>query len=179
MEITRLNWGCGPQPVAGWTNLDMAYAEGVDVHCDIRLGIPLPANMFDYAVGIHVLQDLAWGELPKALGELRRVLKPDGVLRLGLPDMVRAIEAYRQGNRHYFFIGDEDARSLGGKLVAQLIWYGSVRTPFTTDFAEELLENAGFSDIRHCAFKQTHSEHEAIVVLDNRERESFYVEARK
>ncbi len=163
----------------GWINLDMLEIEGIDLCCDLRLGIPLSDNVFDYAVGMHVLQDLAWQELPIALAEVRRVLKPHGVLRLGLPDMDRAIDAYRRGNARYFHIEDEDARSLGGKLVTQLVWYGSVRTPFTEDFARELLEDVGFRHIRPCTFKQTHSEYEAIVTLDNRERESFYMEARK
>lgn len=179
MNIARLNWGCGPRPMPGWINLDMLDIEGIDLCCDLRLGIPLSDNVFDYAVGIHVLQDFTWKELPTALAEVRRVLKPHGVLRLGLPDLNRAIDAYRRGEPQYFYIPDEDARSLGGKLVTQLVWYGSVRTPFTEDFAQELLEDAGFGHIRPCAFRQTHSEYEAIVALDNRERESFYMEARK
>ena len=58
------------------------------------------------------------------LTELRRVLKPGGVLRLCLPDLIKGVEAYERGDRDYFLIPDEDARSLGAKLVTQLIWYG-------------------------------------------------------
>jgi SAM-dependent methyltransferase len=179
MSLTRLNVGCGLNPAAGWLNLDWRAQEGVDLCCDLRGPVPLADRCIDYAVAIHVLQDLAWADIPLALAELRRVLRPGGVLRLGLPDLDRAIEAYRRGDAAYFYVPDADARSLGAKLVTQIVWYGSVRTPFTFDFAHELLTNAGFSRIARSAFRRTDSEHAQIVELDNRERETLFVEAVK
>ena len=175
----RLNWGCGPHPIAGWLNSDMHQLPGVDLCCDIRAGLPLATDSIDYAVAHHALQDLAWPDLVPALRQLHRVLRPDGVLRLGLPDLERAIDAYRRGDHAYFHVPDEDARSLGGKLITQIVWYGSVRTPFTFDFVEELLAHARFRRVTRCAFKQTASRYREIVALDNRPRESLYVEAEK
>jgi SAM-dependent methyltransferase len=175
----RLNVGCGLNPAPGWLNLDWRRHEGVDLCCDVRKGMPLADRCVDYAVAIHFLQDLAWADIPAALGELHRVLRPGGVLRLGLPDLQRAIEAYQRGDAAYFYVPDADARSLGAKLVTQIVWYGSVRTPFTFDFAHELLRNAGYSRIARREFRQTGSEHAQIVDLDNRERESLFVEAVK
>jgi predicted SAM-dependent methyltransferase len=177
-EAVRLNWGCGPQPAPGWINADIRAYEGVDLSGDIRDGLELDDHTVDYAVAIHVLQDLPWPDIPGALQELRRVLKPGAVLRLALPDLDRAIDAYRRGDAAYFHVPDTDARAIGAKLVTQIIWYGSVRTPFTFDFAEELLRAAGFADVTRCAFRQTASPFADIVALDNRERESLFVEAR-
>jgi predicted SAM-dependent methyltransferase len=114
-----------------------------------------------------------------ALRELRRVLKPGGVLRLGLPDLDRGIKAYLENDRDYFLVPDEDAKSLGAKLVTQLIWYGYSRTLFTHEFIEEMLLKAGFSRVERCAYRQTSGPHPEIVDLDNREPESLYVEAYK
>jgi hypothetical protein len=50
---------------------------------------------------------------------------------------------------------------------------------FVPEFVEELLESAGFSDIRHVAAGETSTEHSEIVALDNRPRESLFVEAIK
>jgi predicted SAM-dependent methyltransferase len=175
--LRRLNWGCGLKPVPGWLNSDRRAAEGIDLVADIRHGLPLDDGCVDYAVAIHALQDLAWLEIVPALKELRRVLRPGGVLRLGLPDMDRAIAAWRRGDAAYFHVPDHDAASIGGKLVAQLIWYGSTRTPMNADAAREFLERAGYCEIRRCSFRETASRYPEIVSLDDRERESLFMEA--
>jgi hypothetical protein len=96
-----------------------------------------------------------------------------------LPDLDRAIAAYLRKDLAYFYIPDDDATTLGGKLIAQITWYGASRTPFTFDFIGELLTDAAFHDIVQCAYRSTGSRYAEIVQLDNRERESLYVEALK
>jgi predicted SAM-dependent methyltransferase len=175
--LRRLHWGCGDKPVPGWLNSDRRQTPGIDVVADIRHGLPLADGSIDYAVAIHALQDLAWLEIVPALKELRRVLRPGGVLRLGLPDMDRAIAAYQRGDAAYFHVPDRDANSVGGKLVAQLIWYGSTRTPMNFEAAREFLEQAGFAGVRRCEPGETGSPYPQIASLDDRPRESFFVEA--
>jgi ubiquinone/menaquinone biosynthesis C-methylase UbiE len=157
--LKRLNWGCGPHPARGWLNSDVLAADGVQIVCDIRDGLPLADGSMDCAVAMHALQDLAWRDIPRALAELHRVLAPDAPLRIGVPDLDRAIDAYRRNDVTYFHVPDEHARDCGAKLVTQIIWYGSVLTPFTFGYAREVLQDAGFRD--------------------NRPRETLFVEARR
>jgi hypothetical protein len=173
----RLNIGCGPQPQAGWFNVDRRAGPGVDLVADIRDGLPLPSHGMDCAVAMHVVQDLAWPDIVPALVEIRRLLVPGGALRIGVPDLDRAIDAYLSGRRDYFHVPDRDARSLGAKLVTQIIWYGSVRTPFTFDFACEVLALAGYRSPTRCAFGHSATGDAALTALDNRERETLFVEA--
>jgi SAM-dependent methyltransferase len=175
--LRRLNWGCGGRGEPGWINSDRKVGPGVDLSCDIRQGLPLADGSIDYAVSVHALQEIPYPDLLPVLAELRRVLKPGGVLRLVLPDLERAVAAYRRGDRDYFLIPDEDAGSIGAKLIVQLMWYGHTRTPFTRDFAHEMLGKAGFASVRDCAYWLTASEYPQIVELDNREAESLFVEA--
>lgn len=175
--MKRFNWGCGPTPAPGWINSDRVAVPGVDLPCDIREGLPLPDGCIDYAVAMHSLQDLPFVDLDRALSELRRILKEGGVLRLGLPDIERAIDAYMRGDERYFFVPDSDAQTLSGKLCVQVSWYGSVKTPFAFEFAREVLERVGFRKVTRCGYHQTASPWLGIVALDNRERESLYVEA--
>ena len=130
-------------------------------------------------MSVHALPEVPHPDLVPALRELRRVLKPDGVLRLVLPDLEKGIRAFLAGDRDYFAIPDEDARTLGGKLAVQLTWYSYSRSLFTYDFVEELLSKAGFGKTTRCAYRQTASRFHEIVDLDNRERESLFVEAEK
>lgn len=173
----RMNFGCGPFPAPGWLNADRLALDGVDLCADLRDGLPLRDACLDYVCCVHVLQDLAFFDVPPALRELRRVLRAGGVLRLVLPDLERAMGAWNERDAAWFHVPDRDARTVGAKLVTQIVWYGSVRTPFTFDFAQEMLEGAGFVRVLRCAHGVTASAHEDIVLLDNRERESLHVEA--
>ena len=177
--VRRLNWGCGASGEPGWINSDVKEGPGIDIACDIRNGLPLDSDSIDYAVSIHALPELTYPDLVPALTELRRVLKPSGVLRLSLPDLLKGVDAYRRGDRSYFLVPDEDALTLGGKLAVQLAWYGYSRSLFTPDFAEELLLKAGFRTVVHVSFGETSSLFSGIVELDNREAESLFVEATK
>jgi predicted SAM-dependent methyltransferase len=160
-------------------NSDRLAAPGVEVVADIRDGLGVPDETFDYAVSIHALQDLPVLELVPALRELRRVLKAGGWLRLGLPDLDRAVAAYVRGDRGYFVVPDDDARSLGGKLSVQMTWYGASRSLLTADFADELLRKAGFRAVHVARFRETGTPYPGITELDNRERETLFVEARR
>jgi predicted SAM-dependent methyltransferase len=151
----------------------------VDLRCDIRTGLPLETGSIDCIASIHMLQDLPYFDVVRALRELKRVLKPGGVLRVAVPDLDKALRAYLAGDSTYFYVPDSDARSIGAKLVTQITWYGSVRTPFIFDFLHELLANAGFRDIERCDYGVTRSLYPDLANLDNRARESLFVEATK
>jgi SAM-dependent methyltransferase len=175
--LRRLHWGCGGVIAPGWINSDVIDAPGIDVICDIRTGLRLPDDHVDYIVSHHSLPELKiWDQIP-ALQELRRVLKPGGVLRLSLPDLDAAIAAYLGGRQSYFEVYAWD--TLAGNFITQILWHSYSATLFTTSFAEELLTKAGFAEVRQTAYRVTSSRYPEIVELDSRPAESFYVEAFK
>jgi predicted SAM-dependent methyltransferase len=177
--VRRLHWGCGSITPYGWVNSDIRAQEGVDVVADICQKLPFADEEFDYIASQHALPEISYWHLDGALKELRRVLKTGGVLRLGLPDMDRAIRAYQAKDADYFLVPDEHAKSVAGKMIVQLTWYGLCRCMFTMDFAKELLDRAGFQNIQPCSFRETRSSFPGIVELDNRELESLFIEATK
>jgi predicted SAM-dependent methyltransferase len=122
--IRRLHWGCGSWRPDGWINSDRKEGPGIDISCDILNGLPLDTGSIDYAVSIHALQEESYPDLVPVLKELRRVLRPNGVLRLGLPDLDRTIQAYLRKDSSSFPIPDEEAMSIGAKLEAAPIGYG-------------------------------------------------------
>jgi predicted SAM-dependent methyltransferase len=177
--VRRLQFGCGAFPADGWINTNLAPGPGVDVRCDIRDGLPLPSDSVHYIASMHALVELPYLDVVPALRELHRILVPGGVLRLGLPDLDRAIDAYRSGDRGYFSIPDDEMASIDGKFVVQMTWYGTNLMMFTADLACDLLRRAGFGDVRRAEYGQTTSLFPEIVALDNRPKESFFVEAVK
>lgn len=178
-RINRLNWGCGAAGEPGWINSDIKEGPTIEITCDITAGFPLPDDCMDYIVSIHALPEMHYETLVPALRELRRVLKPGGTIRLALPDLDKGIDAYRRGDSDYFLVRDDQQQRIGSKFVVHMTWYGYSRSLFTKDYAEELLEKAGFSEIRHCEFMQSPSGLEGITDLDSREDESLFVEAVK
>lgn len=177
--VQRLNWGCGSHVAPGWINSDVKDTAGIDLVADIRKGLPLANDSIDYAVSIHALPELPFSQQVPVLSELLRVLKPGGVLRLSLPDLRRGIDAYLREDSDYFKIDEGAARSPGGRFIVHMLWYGYSRTLFTADFASELLEKAGFIDVCECSFQETASDFGEITSLDNRQDESFFIEARR
>jgi SAM-dependent methyltransferase len=177
--IRRLNWGCGPITPYGWVNSDIQAWSGVDVVADIRAGLPLADDTFDYVVSIHALPEIAYGELDQTLAELRRLLKPGGTLRLALPDVDKAIAAYQAADVDYFLIPDDDVKCLSGKMIVQLLWGGRSRSIFTCEFAAELLVRNKFRSIQACLFRETKSSFPGITELDDRPLESIFIEAVK
>jgi len=177
--VHRLNWGCGAHVAPGWINSDIKQAPGIDLVADIRKGLPLASDSLDYAVSIHALPELSLSEQLPALQELARVLRPGGVLRLALPDLAKGIDAYLSGDEEYFMVDEEAAASPGGRFIMHMLWYGYSRTLFLADFTAELLEKAGFIEVRECAFGETASDFGEITALDNRRDESFFIEGRK
>jgi ubiquinone/menaquinone biosynthesis C-methylase UbiE len=71
-----------------------------------------------------------------ALSELRRVLKPGGVLRLCLPDLDLAIAAYQSGRQEYFSVWAWD--TISGNFITQIVEHGYNYTPFTYEFSEDI-----------------------------------------
>jgi SAM-dependent methyltransferase len=175
--VRRLHFGCGRITPEGWLNADIRPGERVDLCCDVLAGIPLDDDSIDYISSQHALQEIKVLDQIRAFRELRRVLKPGGVLRVVLPDLDRAIDAYQSGRDAYF--RPRDWESIDGNFITHIVWYSNTRTLFTCAFALELLRKAGFADVRRVAYRITASPHPEIVELDSREPESFYVEAVK
>jgi SAM-dependent methyltransferase len=177
MPARRLNIGCGRFPGSGWLNLDRKWRPAVDVVADLRRGLPFVDSTFACAAAIHVMQDIPHPEIVPVLREIARILQRGGVLRLALPDLDKAIDAYLRRDTGYFLVPDDQWRSPGAKLVTQIVWFGESRTPFTVEFAEEALSKAGFRSIERCSFGITRSGDPLLAALDNREHESLFLEA--
>lgn len=172
----RLNFGCGPMVVPGWINSDRDD-HGQDHVGDIRDGLPFRDDSFDYVVAHHALQMLAWPELVPALAELRRVTRPDGWLRLSVPDLLGALFAYEVGDPDHFQIDDAHEKTIDGKLCLYVSQAGATRSVFTPGWLERLCVRAGWSHTHHVVFCVTTSPWPDITGLDSRPGESIFLEA--
>src|SRR5262245_51339547 len=86
----KIHYGCGPRLLNdGWVNVDLAAAASAPgahyVQVDITGRHPFPDDVFDYAYAEDVIEHLDQEPSLRFLVEVRRVLKPGGVLRLSFP----------------------------------------------------------------------------------------------
>lgn len=92
----QLNLGSGFQRLSGWVNVDV-FGMPVDLVWDLRRRLPFPDRSVDAIFCEHVLEHF---DLAGALGllrEIKRLLKPDGTARVGVPDLSIYMEDYVSG----------------------------------------------------------------------------------
>lgn len=113
----RLNIGSGPNPMRGWTNVDLVpegqivegygeAARGVDINCDAK-NLPLEDNSAEEIYTGHFLEHIPPQDTQTYLREMLRVLKPCGKLTVVVPDMRKIATAYLRGkmslDRMFFY----------------------------------------------------------------------------
>lgn len=82
----RLNIGAGDKVLDGYLSVGLSDAH--DIKADVR-SIPIPDASADEIILIHVLEHLWRWDVPAAMTEWLRILKPGGRIALELPDVVK------------------------------------------------------------------------------------------
>jgi predicted SAM-dependent methyltransferase len=94
MKKPYLNVGCGFQHHPAWVNIDFV-ATGNDVIAhNLRHGLPFRDNSFEVVYHSHVLEHLPKSDAPAFLSECFRVLRPQGVMRVVIPDLEAICRLY-------------------------------------------------------------------------------------
>jgi len=89
-----LNIGCGPTFHPHWVNIDLVSTSPHVLSYDIRKGLPYPDDYFDACYSSHLIEHLTPEEARKLLAEVSRVLKPQGVVRVVVPDLEMIARIY-------------------------------------------------------------------------------------
>lgn len=183
--VRRLNFGCGHVILSDWVNFDTNTNLGAGVitpDATTRpMGIPVDDNHFEIAVANHVLCAIPHRQVHHWLVELHRVMRPGGCVRILVPDLVAAFEAYRRHDLDWFPMpeaaGIEDVDTA---LPAYLTWFSENRSAFTRRSLLDAVHNAGFySYFLPRPEVATQSGDPRIFELDSRLAESIVVEAVK
>ena len=177
--VHGLNWGCGPAIADSANGVEWWNSDVVDygqVHVGSILDrLPVRAGFFDGIVANHSLQCLTVHELPIALAEFRRVLRPGGRLRVLVPDVLAAFRAYEESNFDWpGFAAIGEGWSVDRKLGHYLTWGGQNRTTFTPVSLAEILDDAGFREPPYLL-----NEWMWVRGLDTRARESITMEVER
>ena len=89
-----LNLGCGNRYHPDWTNINfISTGEGVIAH-NLQLGIPFSDSSFNVIYHSHVLEHFSKTEAEPFIKESYRVLRPQGILRVVVPDLEEIARVY-------------------------------------------------------------------------------------
>jgi SAM-dependent methyltransferase len=116
-------------------------------YLDLAQPLPYPDAAFEAVFGSHVLEHLTPAEAESLLGELHRVLRPGGIVRIAVPDLDRVIAEYDPGHPDEFLFGMWQGRDRSTSRHRHW-WLYNERS------LRDLLTRTGFADIGRCEFRQ-------------------------
>ncbi len=98
----KLNLGCYTvQYHNGWVNIDIEDVAAFSQHYgfnfrrhDVRNGLPYGTGVVDLIHCSHMLEHLTWKEGLTFLRECRRVIRPNGIMRIAVPDAGLLLRSY-------------------------------------------------------------------------------------
>ena len=89
-----LNLGCGERFHGSWININFVSTGKNVVAHDLKKGIPFADNSFDVVYHSHVLEHFPKVEALTFIRECYRVLRPQGILRVVVPDLEQIVRMY-------------------------------------------------------------------------------------
>jgi predicted SAM-dependent methyltransferase len=136
----RLHLACGSTYKDGWVNVDLLGTR-VDVALDLSRGLPWPDGAVDAVFHEHYLEHLSLSEACALTAEAHRVLRPGGVLRIGVPDAAACLRAYCGDAREAHWIEGRPAPLLA---VSELVYEHGHRSLWDAQTLDLLCRAAGF-----------------------------------
>jgi predicted SAM-dependent methyltransferase len=137
------------------------------IHADASRGLPYTNGSVSYVYSSHMIEHLSRSRALNFAKECRRVLCPNGVLRLATPDLAKILAAYEASGPSQ---DGEIAR--GDVLMTRLGMFHELEAPlaqrmihrvasasyhqwlYDSESLTRLLAEGGFSDTRVCAYRK-------------------------
>lgn len=92
--IKCINLGCGQRFHSDWVNLDLHPSSHAVQLWDLQKDLPFPDGSFDVVYHSHVLEHFSRSDGLRLLERCRRVLRPNGAIRIAVPDLEHIARLY-------------------------------------------------------------------------------------
>lgn len=93
--MKKLHLGSGGVYKQGWVNIDLETPEA-DMNYDLTQPLPFEDASVQFIYSEHFIEHIGRNHGYELLCECRRVLAPDGVIRLSTPDLAFLVDRYRR-----------------------------------------------------------------------------------
>lgn len=196
-DFLCVNIGCGTSVADGWYNIDNsptiwisripllrrmlrvpAWPKNVHRH-DVLKGLPFGDQTVDCIYSSHTFEHFTYAQSLFLARECLRVLKPNGILRIVVPDLMQLVQDY---------LADPDSMA-SHKFIDRLslshTWQDLLhrgahhQQMFDGRSLLGMLREAGFGNAQMSSFLQSRITNLAGLEPEQRRHESIYVEAYK
>ena len=184
----KINLCSGEVKIDGFINVDV-WAKP-DIYLDLEDSlIPLPNSSAKVVVMMSAINYFTRDRALLILKDIHRILKPSGILRVGVQDLKLISKKYIDKDREFFFQKKIDGKDrFPGETFADKFNYFFYRGfsgikgkhhkyMFDYETMEKMFSQAGFKNIKNKKFLD--SEINEIDKIDNRPEMFFYIEAIK
>lgn len=182
---TKLHVGCGTVYIDGWVNIDNNSDHNItklDLNFDLRNPLPYKDNSVDFIYNEHFFEHLSVEEGLNALLNFKRVLKPGGVMRIAMPDLLDIVKMYNNDNWKTEYA--ETFKEHGMEFIktkAELIninfrWWGH-KWMYDWEELERRLREVGFTQIKQCELRK--SDYPELCGLESRSESTLIAEVTK
>jgi SAM-dependent methyltransferase len=86
-SFKKINLGCGNSFDSRWDNFDLFPQSDQILTIDLLKPLPFNDKCYDYCYCSHVLEHMPRGYVSSFVSEVFRILKPNGVFRVVVPDL--------------------------------------------------------------------------------------------
>lgn len=186
-EMSKINLCCGPIKLDGYINIDLNPQADLVLDLDYQ-NLPFDANSMEVVVCISAINYFSKKRGEAIINETFRVLKPDGIARFAVQDLVVLAQKYLDRDEAFYFQKNADGsdRFYGVTYAEKLnSWFYGYETAeyksgkYMYDFETLalLFKKAGFKKIEQKSYLESAIEN--IHAIDNRPDQMFFLEAVK
>ena len=173
-DSLKLHLGSGSQPKDGWLNVDLA-GDPIDLAWNLAQGLPFRDSSIDAIFHEHLLEHIPLQAGVSVMDESFRVLKPGGILRIGVPDAGELLKSYvGDGERIEAIHPGRPTRMLA---VQELFYWHRHTTMYDEETLALMFRAGGFPSPAARAFGDT--DLETAPDTERRRAETLYMEAVK
>ena len=145
----KLHLGCGKKHLRGYLNIDILDGPEIDLVSDVRFLREIPNSQVEEIYACHILEHFGRHEIQNVLAEWYRVLLPNGILRLAVPNFDACVKYYTQN-------AEKGIKDILGLIIGgQRNQYDFHKMIFTKDSLRNLLQEAGFTSIKEWDWRNT------------------------
>lgn len=150
----KLHLGCWKRHIPGFVHVDICDLPHIDYQHSVDRLPMFDDESAELIYGSHVLEYFDRDEARNVLAEWRRILRPGGILRLAVPDFPALVKVYDRTGDLANVLGPLYGRMTvdGGDGPQGLLYH---RTVYDFRSLRQLLEEAGFTDVRRYDWRRT------------------------